>query len=130
MLNLVLQRFRTTDVTFGQIVLPSGQVIYTLERPWHDNEPDISCIPTGTYLCVGHDSPRHPQTWQLINVPNRTEVLIHTGNFEKDTLGCILIGLKHDFDNSDILQSDLALQLFRKEVGVGVSFSLTILASA
>lgn len=66
---------------------------YTEELPWLDNEQGVSCIPDGMYECTRHNSPDHPNTWQVNNVPNRTEVLIHTGNTMKDTKGCILVGL-------------------------------------
>jgi hypothetical protein len=79
--------------THGQLYLGDTFLCYTEELPWDDNEPDHSCIPAGTYNCTPHNSYDHPGTWQVNNVPNRTNVLIHTGNTEADTLGCILVGM-------------------------------------
>lgn len=78
--------------TFG--VLRFGQVPFalTLERPWEDNAQDISCIPAGRYRCRKVRSPRFGHTYEVCDVPNRTHVLLHKGNFVYDTQGCILVG--------------------------------------
>jgi hypothetical protein len=80
--------------TLGELFDPtSAHVCYTCELPWLDNETDKSCIPTGMYTCAPHDSPDHPNTWELLNVPGRDAVLIHNGNAaEEDSKGCILVG--------------------------------------
>jgi hypothetical protein len=64
----------------------------TLELPWNDNQRRISCIPEGQYKWVKHISPKFGATIWLQNVPNRSEILIHRGNFTSDILGCILPG--------------------------------------
>jgi hypothetical protein len=38
---------------------------------------------------------------QLMNVPNFTDILIHTGNTEKHTSGCLLTGNRYDTDLND-----------------------------
>src|SRR5690554_544433 len=63
---------------------------HVLELPWKNNARRISCIPTGRYEAIKHRSPRFGQSFWLLNVPNRSEILIHSGNFHTDTLGCIL----------------------------------------
>jgi hypothetical protein len=78
-----------------QIIGEANQLslCYTCELPWLDNETDKSCIPTGTYTCAPHNSPDHPNTWELLDVPGRDAVLIHNGNAaEEDSKGCILVG--------------------------------------
>jgi Family of unknown function (DUF5675) len=83
----------TPDGTLGEMFDPDGgHLCFTMELPWENNEPDKSCIPTGTYTCVPHNSVAHPGTWELLNVPDRSEILIHTGNTDADSLGCILVG--------------------------------------
>ena len=75
---------------------------YTIEPAWKDNQQNISCIPPGTYEVVKHLSPNFGRTFWLLDVPGRSEILIHVGNFRKNTRGCILVGdeLKHiDRDN-------------------------------
>lgn len=78
--------------TFG--VLRHGQVpfVLTLERPWADNEREVSCIPAGQYRCRRIRSPKFGNTYEITDVPNRSNVLFHSGNTLDDTHGCILVG--------------------------------------
>ena len=78
--------------TFG--VLRHGQVpfVLTLERPWNDNQQDISCIPAGRYRCRAIRSPKFGNTYEVCDVPGRAHVLFHQGNTIEDTHGCILVG--------------------------------------
>jgi len=64
----------------------------TLERPWLDNETDVSCIPPGIYTCKRFHSSKHPDTFQIMDVPGRTGVLFHTGNLMEHSAGCVLVG--------------------------------------
>lgn len=72
-----------------------NQIIYdckTLELPWRDNQRRISCIPSGTYKAVKHHSPRFGRSFWVKDVPGRSEILIHSGNYNHHTLGCPLVG--------------------------------------
>lgn len=64
----------------------------TLELPYRDNKRQISCIPKGTYRANAGISDKRGQVIYIKGVPNRTGVLIHIGNYSKDTHGCILVG--------------------------------------
>lgn len=66
--------------------------IFTLENPLRETSVD-SRIPPGTYTCKAHYSEAHPGSWELLNVEGRTNILIHSGNTEADTKGCILVGM-------------------------------------
>lgn len=74
----------------------NGEIFATLERPWLNNKPYISCIPEGKYEVKWHNSPSKGWCWKLLNVSDRTNILIHVGNMEDDTEGCILVGERHD----------------------------------
>lgn len=89
-----LARFRSdSNGTFGTLSDDTGQKIcYTCERPWDDNKPDTSCIPKGIYNCIPHNSSSHPDTWEITGVPNRSEILIHNGNINTQSSGCVLVG--------------------------------------
>ncbi len=65
---------------------------HTIELSWKDNKRRVSCIPEGTYETIKHHSPKFGKSFWLQNVPDRSEILIHAGNYKKDTLGCILPG--------------------------------------
>ncbi|MCK5601902.1 hypothetical protein KAR91_08540 [Candidatus Pacearchaeota archaeon] len=54
--------------------------------------PNISCIPTGLYKVERKLSPRWGDSFQVMGVAGRTHIVIHNGNIEANTLGCILLG--------------------------------------
>lgn len=59
--------------------------------------PGKTAIPAGKYEIVLQDSVRFgPGTPTLLNVPGFTHIRIHSGNSEKDTEGCLIIGLELD----------------------------------
>jgi len=108
--QVTLQRFKHDKVTFGKITLdwlPEHKDIYTIELPWMDNIQNQSCIPQGIYNCSPYSSVKYKNVWQVRNVPNRSNILIHSGNFacdvklqasvhDSDTQGCILVGMRID----------------------------------
>ena len=79
--------------TFGTLLINSKIFCVTLEPPDELNETDISSIPAGQYMCYRYSSDRYPDTFQVMNVPNRYKILFHAGNFNEDTEGCILLGV-------------------------------------
>lgn len=94
-MNLVLRRLsQTAYATFGILTdADDKQLCVTLERPWLDNQHDISCIPAGTYPLVRYRSPKRGyDVWLLEQVPNRDMIEIHVGNVPIDTDGCVLVG--------------------------------------
>jgi len=80
------------DGTFG--VLLDGDVPFalTVERPWLNNQRGVSCIPDGIYQCMRVDSPKFGYTFEVMDVPGRSEILFHKGNILDDTHGCIVVG--------------------------------------
>lgn len=99
------------------IINKKSAILYTcfsLELPDLDNQKNISCIPEGVYQAVKHISPKFGETFWLPDVKNRSEILIHAGNFVTDTLGCILVGeALRDINNDglrDVFNSRKALE--------------------
>lgn len=94
----ILRRARQTgDATYGELRTEGGWVIcLTLEEPWRMNKRNISCIPPGSYRMVKRLSPKRGiYVWELVDVPGRSNIQIHAGNFLSDTEGCPLVGLQH-----------------------------------
>lgn len=94
-MNIVLERSYLPHCTIGRlhVPIPEGQETFaTIERPWLDNKPNISCIPEGVYDCVPHNGGRFKGVWKLKDVPGRSYILIHAGNWSKDVEGCIAVG--------------------------------------
>lgn len=96
---------RTQTLGEGQVVNEVGGVLFqfkTLELPWENNTQRISCIPAGLiYMITKHESPKFGECYWVKNVPNRSEVLIHPGNYHTQILGCILPGRDHIDINGD-----------------------------
>lgn len=94
-MKLILQRSAMSiEGTFGILSLAGIPLCVTCEDPWLDNRRNISCIPAGTYKCVPHNGTKYKNVWRLLNVEARSAILIHAGNTEDDTQGCILVGRK------------------------------------
>ena len=52
-----------------------------------------TAIPTGTYrMIISYSNKFKKQMPLLLNVPGFAGIRIHSGNTEKDSLGCILVG--------------------------------------
>jgi hypothetical protein len=81
-----------------------------------DNIQMKSCIPTGTYICNQVRSPKYGLTFEVADVPNRTNILFHRGNEVNDTKGCILLAEKFGKlrGNNAILNSGLTFAKFLK----------------
>ena len=100
LLTLELIRYKTTDQGTEGVLLAPGFQCFTFELPWKDNKPNLSCIPAGTYKVVPFSGRRFKRVYHILDVPNRSYILIHSGNFAGDrtkgyrshTYGCILVG--------------------------------------
>lgn len=74
----------------------------TLERPWKYNMKNISCIPKGTYRVKYTFSPKFLKyTYEILNVPQRSGIRIHSANYFFDLLGCIALGDSYSDINKD-----------------------------
>ncbi len=94
------------ESTEGQLVV-DDLTLYTLELPVRDGLPG-SAIPNGTYPVVLAPSPKFEMvqdSWvqgyahsipHIIQIPNRTNILVHWGNYSTDTDGCVLVGMTQE----------------------------------
>ena len=91
---------------------------WTLELPWLDNKQSVSCIPTGAYDVVKRTSTKYKAHFHVLDVPNRSYILIHNGNYNWHTRGCILVGKKlKDINNDglrDVTSSKVTLNKLNK----------------
>jgi len=112
--------------TFGILYDEDVPLCLTLEDPWKNNKKGESCIPVGWYDCVPHNGTRFKNTWKLENVPGRSAIVIHAGNTQEDTRGCILVGRKIGSleDGPAILESRAAMSFLRDYLSV--TFNLEI----
>ena len=141
-MNLVLHREKTdpanTDCTLGFLFVGDLQLA-TIERPWIPSATSkggtkgISCVPTGRYRLVRHDTEAHPETWALVNeeldvvhLPGpgvsphaRTAVLIHAANWAHELRGCIAPGVRAAIDSQGrhmVEKSKQAMNLIRNRI--------------
>jgi 7-cyano-7-deazaguanine synthase in queuosine biosynthesis len=88
----------------GEIIRGGAVVAKTIELQWKDNARRTSCIPLGTYSVAKRTSNKYGNHFHLLNVPGRNMILIHSGNYYSDSLGCIIVGEKHsDIDGDGLL---------------------------
>tara|TARA_R110002126_G_scaffold175723_3_gene324352 strand:- start:737 stop:1165 length:429 start_codon:yes stop_codon:yes gene_type:complete len=104
-MDLLLLREYTPSATFGELYLDAENLdepyCFSVERPWLDNKPMVSCVPEGTYTIVLHTSPKFGKVYYLENhklgvslhdATKRTHILIHPANWASQLLGCIALG--------------------------------------
>lgn len=78
--------------TFGVLLIQKRILCWTLEPRDEENAPSVSSIPAQQYVCKRTHSPKYGDTFEILDVPSRTDVLFHWGNWAKNTLGCIILG--------------------------------------
>ena len=113
----ILSRLRQDEQgTFGELCGPDGRhLCVTVEPPPTGDHP---CIPHGTYNCIPHNGDHWKNVWEITNVPGRTAILIHAGNTDTDTEGCVVVGttfgeigtqeaVLHSLDALNMLRSTL-----------------------
>lgn len=101
---------------------------YTLELPYKGNQKRISCIPKETYNVEKRYSAKYKNHFHILDVPNRSYILIHQGNFNYHTLGCILVGRTMTDINGDGLRDVTASVLTMNKLNkiLPNTFKLTI----
>ena len=88
---MILQRLKSpSDRTNGILTLPDGQEFDTLERPWKDNQPNVSCIPADHYIFM-RDTHGRFQWFRILEVLGRTNIEFHEGKEPWHSEGCILV---------------------------------------
>jgi hypothetical protein len=104
--------------------LQVGQVFQcrTLERSYKNNLPNISSILIGTYTCSWKWMWRELRyRYQVMNVPNRTGVFLHQGNYFFESAGCIILGSQPQDINGDsqldLINTKTILDYFEQLMG-------------
>ena len=90
------RKFLGNKYTIGKLFINDEYICDTLEDVVRSENVKVygeTAIPYGIYKIVLTMSPRFKKILPLLlNVPHFEGVRIHTGNTEKDTEGCILVG--------------------------------------
>lgn len=120
MKKLTLKRINSSnECVLGVLELDDKEICKTLELPWRDNQKGISCIPVGEYKLSPYPSSKFGEVYIVNDVPNRTGILIHTGNTVLDIEGCILVGDSYGKLNgkSAVLNSRQAFKILKELLG-------------
>ena len=86
------------------------------------------CIPEGAYTITWVlDHPLMGDRFEVVGVPGRTAILLHPGNFVRDTIGCILLGIQPVPDMITLTASNITCTAFERTYGgAGKSYFLDI----
>lgn len=104
MKRLVLNRLqKLDDRTLGRLCVFNGlnleATFATLELPFRNNEKSNSCILSAFYTVEPRRSDKFGDHLLVNGTAPREMILLHYGNYPKDSTGCILIG--SDFGDLD-----------------------------
>jgi hypothetical protein len=106
--------------TLGMITIKDvdHEPIFTLENPFRQTDFD-SRIDAGEYICEPYSGTKFKNVYKVLNVPRRSDILFHAGNTEKNTLGCILLGLSAETykEEPHVGLSKIAMDYFRDLIG-------------
>jgi len=99
MTHLMLYRIADTGKqTLGFLwVFKDHKMVYgcrSLELPDKGNKKNISRIPDRLYKLKKRYTAKFGEHLHVLNVPNRTWILIHAANFYHELKGCIAVGKK------------------------------------
>lgn len=96
--NLRLERECLEERTLGKLYINKEFFCSTIEDKYRDlsKEKKVygeTCIPFGTYKVIINMSPKYGRLMpRLLDVPHFDGILIHYGNTEQDSAGCLLVG--------------------------------------
>ena len=77
---LFLTRQYFPEGTNGKLQCEGKLLCKTIELPWRNNERRVSCIPEGKYLLRKRYSNKFKWHLEVIDVKNRSFILIHPAN--------------------------------------------------
>lgn len=97
MIKLITERiWKAAEFTIGELSVNGEYLCDTLEdqvRPDGEKVMHETAIPAGTYKVILSYSPTFKKILpEILNVPGFSGIRIHTGNSDKNTSGCILVG--------------------------------------
>lgn len=110
-MKLTLQRYLfTNDYTMGLLFIDGLYFCDTIEDKFRGNDLSKTkvygetCIPYGVYDVKITWSPKNKKYMpQIMNVPYFDGIRIESGNTAKDSLGCVIVGIKSE--NGKVLES-------------------------
>ena len=102
-----------------------------IELPWKQNQRRISCIPAEKYkaIAVRRSSNGSYALW-VQDVPNRSEIMVHSANFARQLLGCLAPGKEFmdiDIDGViDVTNSRAVMKEIEKIIPLGTEIEFVV----
>lgn len=141
-MKLYLKRseFISTGI-FGRLEREDGShQCFTLEHAYSIKaehgiaETYAPVLPAGEYICIkGKHKLKHGdefETFEITGVKGHTGILFHTGNTNKDSSGCVLVGTGRNKSSEGkpigILCSRLAFKALMESMGEITEFTLIV----
>lgn len=138
-MEITLVRIYSNSIyTFGLLFINGVFECYTLE----DEQRSVKVyaetrIPAGTYKISLYNGSKFTASYKkkfsdhagmllLNNVAGFSGILIHIGNTDKDTAGCILLGKSHEVGKNMVSLSTLAYKSFYFKVLAAVRSGLSV----
>lgn len=91
----------------------------TLELEVDKNAKRDDAIPAGTYTVKKRWSTKYKNHFHILDVPNRSYILIHNANYSRQLLGCVAVGQKHvDIDGDGLLDVNNSVRTLKKLVAM------------
>ena len=114
--------------TFGVLRIQKQVFCVTLEPADRENEVNRSSIPAQQYRCRRWKSTRFGDTYLVMDVPGRSGIVLHPGNTDTDTAGCIILAQHFGKlrGNRAVLNSGRTFQRFITRMRPHDFFHLTI----
>ena len=110
MVELQLIRTLYPNGVNGILLFDGTELCKTIELPWQDNQPRVSCIPEGAYRLRQRRSPKFKDHFEIMDVVNRSYILFHAANdATKELRGCIAPVMQHTGEGRGI-SSRVALE--------------------
>ncbi len=145
-MKIVLKRvYSDQKATIGILLIDGLLAAYTLEDEYRPVKVmKETRVPAGTYKLAyrnegGHNADYakkfpalHKGMLELQNVPGFQYILIHIGNFEKDTDGCILVGQKAVLSQTGLtlegstIQYQIVYKIIADEISSGREVTINI----
>jgi hypothetical protein len=103
---LIERKRKEATQTLGELTVYKDRVkpvfeCVTMELEEDKNAVRDDCIPTGLYNVKRRYSNKYGWHFHILDVPNRTLILIHEANYSYQLLGCIGVGEKITDINRD-----------------------------
>lgn len=92
---VISRQYKSCETQGGLFIFEGYNLIFrcvTLELAENGNQKNVSCIPEGEYQVTKETNEKRGDHFRVHNVPDRDGILIHRGNFLRDTHGCIIPG--------------------------------------